>query len=90
MWMIKNRKNGIHSNQQHYSTWWDKFPDARKVKEVESVMKYCSSEMMGGIVAYRYHMGDEFSKVFDFHQADLVHVHTHGRSHFTLFMSLKL
>jgi hypothetical protein len=35
--------------------------------------------MMGGIVAYLYHMGDEFSKVFDFHQADLVHVHTHGR-----------
>jgi hypothetical protein len=24
-------------------------------------------------------MGDEFSKAFDFHQADLIHVHTHGR-----------
>jgi hypothetical protein len=24
-------------------------------------------------------MGDEFSKAFDFHQADLVHVHTNGR-----------
>jgi hypothetical protein len=35
-------------------------------------------------------MDDEFSKAFDFHQADLVHEHTHGRSHFTLFMSLKL
>jgi hypothetical protein len=59
----------------------------------ESVMKYCSSVMMGGIVAsclYLYHMDDEFSKAFDFHQADLVHEHTHGRSHFTLFMSLKL
>jgi hypothetical protein len=42
-------------------------------------MKYCSSVVIGGIDAYLYHMGDEFSKAFDFHQADLVHVHTHGR-----------
>jgi hypothetical protein len=41
-----NRKNGIHSNQQHYSTCWDKFPDAK-----ESVMKYCSSVVIGGIDA---------------------------------------
>ncbi len=68
----KTRKDGIQSNQQHYSTWWDKFPDAK-----ESVMKYCSSVMMGGIVAYRYHMGDEFSKAFDFHQADLVYMNIH-------------
>jgi hypothetical protein len=53
-------------------------------------MKYCSSVMLGEIVAYLYHMGDEFSKAFDFHQADLVYEHTHGRSHLTLFMSLKL
>jgi hypothetical protein len=39
----QNRKNGIHSNQQHYSTCWDKFPDAKK-----SVMKYCSSTAIGG------------------------------------------
>jgi hypothetical protein len=25
------------------------------------------------IDAYLYHLGDEFSKAFDFHQADLVH-----------------
>jgi hypothetical protein len=39
----------------------------------KSVMKYCSSVVIGGIDAYLYHMGDEFSKAFDFHQADLVH-----------------
>jgi hypothetical protein len=54
-------------------------------------MKYCISVVIGGIDAYLYHMGDEFSKAFDFHQADLVYEHTHGRFHFTLFiMSLKL
>ncbi len=35
-------------------------------------MKYCSSVVIGGIDAYPYPMGDEFSKAFDFHQADLV------------------
>ena len=39
----KNRKNGIHCNQQHYSTCWDKFPDAQV-----SVMKYGSSMVIGG------------------------------------------
>jgi hypothetical protein len=38
----QNRKNGIHSNQQHYSTCWDKFSDAK-----ERVMKYCSSVVIG-------------------------------------------
>jgi hypothetical protein len=27
-------------------------------------MKYCSSVVIGGIDAYLYHMGDEFSKAF--------------------------
>jgi hypothetical protein len=35
--------------------------------------------VIDGIDAYLYHMGDEFSKALDFHQADRVHVHTHGR-----------
>jgi hypothetical protein len=37
-------------------------------------------------------MGDEYSKAFDFHQADLVHVHTHthGRQviHFTNYVGM--
>ena len=36
------------------------FPDAK-----ERVMKYCSSVVIGDIDAYLYHMGDEFSRVFD-------------------------
>jgi hypothetical protein len=51
--MIKNRKNGNHSNQQPYSLGWGKFPDAK-----ESVMKYCSSVVIGYIDAYLYHMGE--------------------------------
>jgi hypothetical protein len=42
--------------------------------------------------AYLYHLGDEFSKTFDFHQG-LVHVYAHDRlftSQFKIFMSLKL
>jgi hypothetical protein len=55
-------------------------------------MKYCISVVIGGIDAYLYHMGYEFSKAFDFHQADLVHevMNIHMAGHFTLFMSLKL
>jgi hypothetical protein len=44
-----------------------------------------------GIDAYLYHTGDEFSKAFDFLQADPVHVqYTWQVIHSTLFMSLKL
>ncbi len=58
---MKNRKNGIHSNQQLYSSGWDNFPDAKG-----SVMKYCSSVVISDIDAYYlYHMGDEFRKAFD-------------------------
>jgi hypothetical protein len=35
-------------------------------------MNYCSSVVIVCIIAYLYHTGDEFSKEFDFHQADLV------------------
>ncbi len=35
-------------------------------------MKYCSGVVIDCIDAYLYHMGYEFSKAFDFHQADLV------------------
>jgi hypothetical protein len=63
----KNHKNGIHSNPCSALTCWDKFPDAK-----DSVMKYCSGVVKGCIDAYLHHMGYEFSKAFDFHQADLV------------------
>jgi hypothetical protein len=46
--MIKNRKNGNHSNQQPYSSGRGKFPDAEEI-----VMKYRSS-----VDAYLYHMGE--------------------------------
>jgi hypothetical protein len=51
--MIKNRKNGIHSNQQPYSLGRGKFPDAEEI-----VMKYRSSVVIGYIDAYLYHMGE--------------------------------
>ncbi len=33
---------------------WDKFPDTKV-----SVMKYCSSVVIGDIDAYLFHMGDD-------------------------------
>jgi hypothetical protein len=38
---------------------WDKFPDAK-----ESVMKYCSSVVIGDIDAYLYHMDKAFDVVW--------------------------
>jgi hypothetical protein len=53
VFMMKYRKNGNHSNQQPYSSGCGKFPDAK-----ESVIKYCSSMVIGYIDAYLYHMGE--------------------------------
>jgi hypothetical protein len=47
--------------------------------------------VIDGIDAYLYHAGDEFSKAFEFHLADPVHVqYTWQVIYSTLFMSLKL
>jgi hypothetical protein len=73
----KNRKNGTHCNQQHYSTHVE--INFLMFKKVSWRLIVTYSLVIGGIDAYFYHMGDEFSMAFDFHQADLVHVHTHGR-----------
>jgi hypothetical protein len=54
----------------------------------ESVMKCCSSMVIGGSIdAYLYHTGDEFSKASS---RTGTYMHTHGIIHNTLFMSLKL
>jgi hypothetical protein len=50
-------------------------------------MKYCSSVVMGDIVAYLYHTGDEFSKASSRTRTCM---HTHCIIHVTLFVSLKL
>jgi hypothetical protein len=75
-------KKPLQWKSQQQTVLMLRFPDAK-----ESVMKCCSSMVIGGIDAYIYHTSDEFSKASS---RTGTCMYTHGIIPVTLFMSLKL